>query len=42
MLATHTFEVVLVRSGKAVPFGFMPTADKIVSYDGTATSVVLP
>ena len=42
MLATRTFQVVLVRSDKAVPFSFTPTADKMVTYDGTATSVVLP
>jgi hypothetical protein len=42
MLATRSFQVVLVRRDKAVPFGFTPTPDKTVSYDGAATSVVLP
>jgi len=42
MLATRTFELVLVRSGKAVPFGFTPTPDQTVTYDGTAVDVMLP
>lgn len=42
MLATRTFEVVVVRSGKAVPFSFTPVADQSVSYDGTAVEVTLP
>jgi alpha-D-xyloside xylohydrolase len=42
MLATRTFEVVVVRGNKPVPFSFTPTADKTVSYDGTAVDVMLP
>jgi alpha-D-xyloside xylohydrolase len=42
MLASRSFQLVLVRGGKAVPFGFTPTPDKTVTYDGTAQDVVLP
>jgi len=42
MLASRTFEVVLVRSDRAVPFSFAPTADQSVTYDGTARELVLP
>ena len=42
MLATHTFQVVLVSATKAVGFSFTPTADKMVSYTGAAQDVVLP
>jgi alpha-D-xyloside xylohydrolase len=42
MLASRTFEVVLVRAGKPVPFTFTPVADKTVTYDGTALEVPLP
>lgn len=42
MLASRTFQVVLVRSDKAVPFGFTPAPDKTVTYDGTAVDVTLP
>jgi alpha-D-xyloside xylohydrolase len=42
MLETRTFELVLVRGDKAVPFSFTPTADKTLSYDGTAVEVMLP
>jgi alpha-D-xyloside xylohydrolase len=42
MLETRTFELVLVRSDKAVPFSFTPVADKTVSYAGTAMDVTLP
>ncbi len=42
MLQSRTFEVVLVKSGKAVGFSFAPTADKTVPYDGTSVDVALP
>jgi alpha-D-xyloside xylohydrolase len=42
MLQSRTFQVVLVSASKAVGFTFTPTADKTVTYDGTAQSVVLP
>jgi alpha-D-xyloside xylohydrolase len=42
MLATRSFQVVLVRSGKPVPFAFTMTPDKTVTYDGTAVDVPLP
>jgi alpha-D-xyloside xylohydrolase len=42
MLASRTFEVVIVRPGKAVPFSFAPVADKAVAYDGTALELPLP
>jgi alpha-D-xyloside xylohydrolase len=42
MLASRMIQVVLVRSDKPVPFGFTPTPDKTVTYDGTAVDVVLP
>jgi alpha-D-xyloside xylohydrolase len=42
MLATRTFQVVVVRPGKAVPFSFEPVADQTVTYDGTAMDVALP
>jgi len=42
MLATRTFELVVVRSGKAVPFDFAPIADRTVTYDGTAIDVMVP
>jgi alpha-D-xyloside xylohydrolase len=42
MLATRSFQIVVVRSGKAVPFSFEPVADQTVTYDGAALDVVLP
>jgi alpha-D-xyloside xylohydrolase len=42
MLASRTFQVVLVRAGKAVAFSFTMTPDKTVTYDGTAQDVALP
>jgi alpha-D-xyloside xylohydrolase len=42
MLASRTFEIVLVRAGKAVPFSFTPTSDASATYDGTALDVVIP
>jgi alpha-D-xyloside xylohydrolase len=42
MLATRTFQIVVVRSGKAVPFSFEPVADQSVTYEGTALDVALP
>jgi alpha-D-xyloside xylohydrolase len=41
ILVRRTFEVVLVRPGRAVPFSFAPKADKIVSYTGDALDVRL-
>jgi alpha-D-xyloside xylohydrolase len=42
MLASRSFEIVIVRAGKAVPFSFTPTSDMTVTYDGAALDVVLP
>jgi alpha-D-xyloside xylohydrolase len=42
MLQTRAFDVVLVTPDKPVPFSFTPTADKSVTYDGSAVSVALP
>jgi alpha-D-xyloside xylohydrolase len=42
MLAMRTFEVVVVRGSRPVPFSFTPVADKTVSYDGTAVNVMVP
>ena len=42
MLASRTFEIVLVSADKPAPFSFTPTADKSVTYDGSAVSVTLP
>jgi alpha-D-xyloside xylohydrolase len=42
MLATRTFELVVVRGNKPVPFSFTPVADKVVTYDGTPLDVPLP
>lgn len=39
MLPSRTFQVVLVSPGKAVGFSFTPTADKSVSYTGSAQEV---
>jgi len=42
MLASRTFQIVLVQSGKAVAFSFTPTPDRSVTYDGSAQDVSLP
>jgi alpha-D-xyloside xylohydrolase len=39
MLASRTFQVVLVSASKAVGFSFSPTADKTVTYTGAAVDV---
>jgi alpha-D-xyloside xylohydrolase len=41
MLASRTFDVVLVAEGKPVAFSFEPKADRTVRYDGAAVSVEL-
>jgi alpha-D-xyloside xylohydrolase len=41
MLASRTFEVILVSSSKAVGFSFTPTADKSVTYTGAAQDITL-
>jgi alpha-D-xyloside xylohydrolase len=41
MLASRTFDVVVVRAGKAAPAG-MAAPDRTVTYDGSALDVVLP
>jgi alpha-D-xyloside xylohydrolase len=42
MLAERTFQVVLVKAGKAVGFSFTPTADATAPYTGQATEVTVP
>jgi alpha-D-xyloside xylohydrolase len=39
MLSDRTFQIILVSASKAVGFSFTPTADKTVSYTGTAQDV---
>jgi alpha-D-xyloside xylohydrolase len=39
MLTTRTFQVIVVSASKAVGFSFTPTADKSVSYTGSAQEV---
>jgi alpha-D-xyloside xylohydrolase len=39
MLASRTFQVVLVTPTKAVGFSFTPTADKTVTYAGSAMEI---
>jgi alpha-D-xyloside xylohydrolase len=41
MLESRTFEIVVVRPGKAVPWSFTPVADQTVTYDGAALDVML-
>jgi alpha-D-xyloside xylohydrolase len=41
MLAKRTFEVVVVRPGRAVPFSFTPKADRSVSYTGEPVDVTI-
>ncbi|MDP9001511.1 MAG: DUF5110 domain-containing protein, partial [Myxococcota bacterium] len=41
MLSQRTFQIVLVSPTKPVGFSFMPTADKVVTYAGTATDILL-
>jgi len=41
MLASRTFDIVVVRAGKAVPAG-MAAPERTVTYDGSAVDVVLP
>ena len=41
MLTRRTFQVVLVRPGKPVPFSFTPKPDKTIVYAGDATTVKL-
>jgi alpha-D-xyloside xylohydrolase len=41
MLAKHTFNIVLVNKNKPVAFSFTPTADKTVTYTGSALKVTL-
>jgi alpha-D-xyloside xylohydrolase len=41
MLASRTFEVVLVAKGKPVGFSFEPKADRTVRYDGAEVEVEL-
>jgi alpha-D-xyloside xylohydrolase len=42
MLASRTFNVVLVNSQKPVGFSFEPIADQSVTYDGTAVELAAP
>ncbi|HEX6766195.1 MAG TPA: TIM-barrel domain-containing protein, partial [Polyangiaceae bacterium] len=42
MLAERTFQVVLVRSGKAVGFSFTPTLDATAKYSGQPSEIVIP
>jgi alpha-D-xyloside xylohydrolase len=42
MLASRTFQVILVSPSKAVGFSFAPTPDKTVAYTGAAVDVTLP
>jgi alpha-D-xyloside xylohydrolase len=42
MLATRTFDIVLVTGDRPVGFTFTPTADETVSYDGSALEVTIP
>jgi alpha-D-xyloside xylohydrolase len=39
MLARRTFQIVVVRKGRAVPFSFAPTPDKVVQYSGAELDV---
>jgi alpha-D-xyloside xylohydrolase len=41
MLPSRTFELVLVAPSKSVGFSFTPTADRSITYSGTALDVVL-
>ncbi len=41
MLASRTFDVVLVTKGKPVGFSFEPKPDRTVRYDGAAVAVEL-
>ena len=41
MLASRTFQIILVSPSKAVGFSFTPTADRSVTYTGAATDIVL-
>jgi hypothetical protein len=38
MLARRTFQVVVIRRDRAVPFSFSPKPDQTVSYAGEATT----
>jgi len=42
MLASRTFDIVVVRPPKAVPAGMAATYDRTVTYDGAAAELVLP
>ena len=42
MLASRTFQVVLVNPSKPVGFSFTPTPDKMLTYTGAAVDVPLP
>jgi alpha-D-xyloside xylohydrolase len=41
MLPSRTFELVLVSPTKSVGFSFTPTADRSITYGGTALDVIL-
>ena len=41
MLARRTFQVVLVRRDRPVPFSFTPKPDKTVGYAGEAVTLKL-
>jgi alpha-D-xyloside xylohydrolase len=40
MLSSRTFRIILVNPSRTVGFTFTPGADEIVTYDGTAVSVM--
>jgi alpha-D-xyloside xylohydrolase len=42
MLKNRTFDVVVVSGKRPVGFSFTPTADRAVSYDGSAVTIKLP
>jgi alpha-D-xyloside xylohydrolase len=42
MLATRTFDIVLVTGDRPVGFTFLPTPDETVTYDGSALDVTVP